>query len=428
MVNNILKKLFENWNKNQVDYCILRNYDFLLKNKKYYEGKDIDILINKKSLKKAKSDLLKLGFLKLDLNFASNHEGYVFFDERIVSVHLHIDGVSGKNIDYLIGKKILERKIKTKFFYHTSNMDLFFVILMHLIFDKKKIEERYVLKLKNLVKFVKQEDFENLFSKKYTKLILGSIKKNNFDLILKNKNNLILNNYMRNFSNFFKIFKFYIFSFGYFLKRLFKKGKLIAIVGLDGTGKTTLNQNLNNYYNKSLFRVKNIYMGRGKNNILPINLISKLFIRKNENEISIDKQSSPTIGQEKKFNILFTIVSFLFFIDLYLRYVFRLFPAKIKNDYVITDRYITDMILMNGVPYFLRKLYFNLLPKPDIFLYLHNNIKILHKRKGHPLDDLNRQKKIYDKLSKKYEFMNIKSDSEEQTFNDTIRILIKNLK
>ena len=101
---NLIKQIFEEFNKNKINYSIIRNYEFLVQNKEYYDGKDIDILVKKSDYKKLENLILKNNFFKIDLNYGTNHKAFVNTkNKQIISLHIHLGGISGTSTIYLNG-------------------------------------------------------------------------------------------------------------------------------------------------------------------------------------------------------------------------------------------------------------------------------------------------------------------------------------
>ena len=66
------KKVLKEFNKHGVMYVVLRNYDFLIDNRKEIR-EEIDLSVTSKTLHKAKIILKKYGFTKVHKNFSQKH-------------------------------------------------------------------------------------------------------------------------------------------------------------------------------------------------------------------------------------------------------------------------------------------------------------------------------------------------------------------
>lgn len=198
------------------------------------------------------------------------------------------------------------------------------------------------------------------------------------------------------------------------------KSYLISFIGMDGSGKTTTSKKLLKYLEEKGNKTTYIYLGRGRENILPIQKFNKKI--KVESSIETDKKTS---NKKKKISILHTLSAPVFALDLWLRYQFRVKKLKKEYKFILTDRYTTDILLMNKVPRSLKKILYIFFKKPEITFYLYNDVQTLHERKKHPLNDLKRQEKIFKDINNIVKPIKIKTQNEEETFNKIVKELNK---
>ena len=168
---------------------------------------------------------------------------------------------------------------------------------------------------------------------------------------------------------------------------------MISLIGPDGSGKTTIANELS----KRIQNSEVIYMGRAKSNVNKI---------------------SSKIKERKPW--MYFIASFLYFVDLLIKYWFYVFPLRFKK-VVITDRYISDMYLMKHVPKFLKKVYLFFTPKPTFTFYLWNDVEVLHQRKGHDKEDLKRQMELLGELDS----IKIKNDDIDDTVEKILKMVCR---
>ncbi len=423
-----IKKVLDNFEKNNVRYVISRNYGFLLENK-IYDGKDIDLCVERKDVAKIKKIFENFNFKRIPINPFSNHLGYHKFfvkEKKRLFFHIHVDGITGSNLRYLDSKNILKHKRKIGFFYVSSFNDELLIILLHSILDKKRFRKDYIDDIERLKKENINWDYiEKILNKKigrkYSIFVINNIKKHRYELIEKEARN-IYNYFIKNYPfKLYWIFRLYFFG-GLWKLNWFRKSKpLIAFIGMDGSGKTTTSNNFIQVLKKNNFKVKRIYTGRGRNNILPIHFFGKRY-KKIGGKTSLGAEGKG----RKKFSIIHTLAAPVFAFDLLLRYFFKIFPARKTHDFVITDRYTTDVLLTNKVPMFLKRFLFWFFPKPTITFYLYNDPQILFvRKKDHPIEDLYRQEKIFDKINKIVKPVKIKSEGEDNTLDDVLNYVNK---
>jgi len=200
-----------------------------------------------------------------------------------------------------------------------------------------------------------------------------------------------------------------------------RKGKLIAFIGMDGAGKSTLTNKLEILLKKKNLKVQTIYCGRGRNNILPIVSLGKIYRNMGGQPSNAPKYKNKYKNFEK-ISLIQTISAPIFAFDLFLRYYFNILPKLKKYDIIIADRYSTDILLMNKVPFWLKKILFKILPKANKIFYIFNDIKILHKRKpSHNKIDLIRQERIFKKILKEIKVKRIKNDNLDKSLKQIIK-------
>ena len=137
---------------------------------------------------------------------------------------------------------------------------------------------------------------------------------------------------------------------------------LIAFIGTDGSGKSTMTKKINSIFSKNGFESKYVYMGWNEP-ILPVDFFSKLLHRflgtgkkgngKEESKKSLYRQA-----------LYFSADLFVLF-EMYLRYVLKILPSRKLGRIVFSDRYAYDRILYRHSSGFARWFLLNLFPKPS---------------------------------------------------------------
>jgi len=81
-------------------------------------------------------------------------------------------------------------------------------------------------------------------------------------------------------------------------------------------------------------------------------------------------------------------------IEYVLRYFIRILPAKLTNAYLLTDRYVYDLLFVQN-PLKITKLFVYLYPKSTINIILYHNINEIYIRKKElTIAELKKQQKI----------------------------------
>lgn len=183
---------------------------------------------------------------------------------------------------------------------------------------------------------------------------------------------------------------------------------IIAIIGPDGSGKTTYVKHLQKYFHSKNISSKTAY---------PFNyfILRKILDRgKNENE------SGSLSGNKKNKNVLFKFWPIFSLFDNWLDYLVNLRFFKGK---VICERYYYDLATSfseYGYTFdWLYHMYLFLIPKPDICIVLNtNDYKILKQRETdqeHSEDFFKRQTKRYEEISKRFGFDTIDISDDLET-------------
>jgi len=178
-----------------------------------------------------------------------------------------------------------------------------------------------------------------------------------------------------------------------------KSKPLISFIGMDGTGKTTVSNKVVEILKEKNLKVVSLYGGRGKDNILPmIRFIREKKKRTSAVETKIDSNRKENRARGR-YSLKQTVSAAIFTLDQILRYIFRILPLRKTNHFVLTERYGVDILLMEKIPMFLKRIMFFFIPRPTLVIYLYNDPNILSQRKrNHPMEDFRRQVKIFDQI------------------------------
>tara|TARA_Y100000768_G_scaffold385867_1_gene372939 strand:+ start:617 stop:1939 length:1323 start_codon:yes stop_codon:yes gene_type:complete len=195
--------------------------------------------------------------------------------------------------------------------------------------------------------------------------------------------------------------------FKYIFKRAYKKfldfrrkrGMLISVMGVDGSGKTTLSENLKIFFNSYLHNRASdiIYMGMLGPYILPINYLSRIYriiLRQEftkEDPIDLEKIRNLSTLESIKQRLVFCLIG----LDLMIRNLIVLWKIFFLKKILITDRSIFDQhtkfnssLLLR----FIRKISF----KPSYFLFLEGDTnKIFNRKKEYSPPELYKHQNLH---------------------------------
>ena len=199
-----------------------------------------------------------------------------------------------------------------------------------------------------------------------------------------------------------------------------RHGRWVSFVGMDGAGKTRISGEVKELLEQQGLRVALIYGGRGKANVLPVDLIRR---RRGKQKVPSEEHASTAHGgkqpsglkrRRRQAQAVFT--AGVFFVDQILKYIVQIRPLRKSHDVVLMDRDATDLLLMADVPMALKRCLYGLVPHPSLVIYLYHDLKTLSQRKArHPVEDLRRQQRLFHDILPFLDPLRIRSDDVHQT-------------
>jgi len=213
---------------------------------------------------------------------------------------------------------------------------------------------------------------------------------------------------------------------------------MINIIGIDGSGKTTLSQNVIRKLAKRGKKVKYEWLGSESIIMKPLRFLYRLFVLKTTEKVENKKTTTRTYKEIlkkkheffKKYGFLKPFYIFFIVFDYYLQFKFKNFRAR-KGDYLIADRYFYDVFVNLAITMgwnykqladFLRKMYL-LFPYPDIRIFVDIDPEIAFKRKNDVIsvDYLQIRRDFYRKIAEEFDFKRLDGKkSKEELLSETI--------
>ncbi len=453
LIQSILQELEEK----RVQYCILRNYDFLLEGRAdlKQDEKSIDMAVSRKDQAQFEAVLQHHGFLKRRPQFSLAHHAYFRIaqddvqddaqDDKeigsldIVSFDVQYGGVHWNDMCYLDEKELLGNRVKREnkeqkiFFYAPSIPDTYVMLLLHSLLGKRYFKPKYRQFLEEHREQAANpyvlEKVANAFNTALAKEILYSAGNGDFPALLRKKYFYIT--YFI-FSSRKRIKTFIPLLFRWVRwKKFLAPSPLVSFIGPDGAGKTTLARGLHSCLLAQGRKASIVYTGRGKGQMLPVRKIGNMYKSKehmrdaahntnanvNTNmNTNATQHAKKTVGRK----LLYTIWSIVTAADLALRYAFLIFPRRRLRCWVITDRYTSDLLLMEHVPALLKRILTSFFPQPTLTFYAYNDAGVLHERRPQEsLEGLQKQLRHFEEMQKRMgvsgSVIRIRTEDKEQS-------------
>jgi len=434
-MRELLDNIFTFFNSAGIRYVVLRNYDFLPDR---MIDDDIDVLVDPQGITEV------INMLR-DMDFVITEEDYPHY------FALHFQEASGEWLkldlvtDIYYGRKfrlpingnyrecLLDRRQPFRSFFKPAPEDEIVHLLLHSLLDKGFFKIDYQERIHDLLKdnihlTHLKRTLDDLWGRSRGKYIISLLQNRKFGALEREKKRLLWN-VIKDLSP--RAIYDAISALGTkVIHKVFgHKGLLIAFLGPDGSGKTTLALSL---ASKEIFPSRYVYMGADKY-ILPTSHLIERISRGLRKKHNIPKKT------EERIHIFNRLVRYLketmkLYHDLaefMARYFFLSYRFYRKGYLVINDRYIYDLLLDRerfARHPLIQKVILRLLPRPDLLLFLEASTRTMHQRKGeHSLEALESMRLGYRSLQKHFRNLQIieTGNSVTSSLNEVIGFLWK---
>jgi len=400
---SFFKELFLNLQKNKISYTILRNSSFISNKDSLGE---IDLLVKNKDLRKLKKIIKKnINCSKRNETIDLTHPLLVLAkgSDFICFLDFQVKGVGYCGAPILKESFLLKNIKKEKNYFVLKEYSYLLMLFVHnFIFKRekdyfKKYEKEFYEIFKRIDKKKLKLNFYALFGYKNAGKILNNLSHKKFKELNLMKKKLILKHLSKNPFDSFKIIYskgirflnyFNIWSFFYFLNP-FKLAPLVSFVGTDGSGKSTLANKLK----------KDLDIMGIKNQIVSAGVFSRIkFIKRKKKGYSEKVNSLKKENLNSGFEI---IARLLFQIPLQLKILY----LRKKGIFVITDRYIYDLITLFGTTRIWKNLTKIISQKPTKTFYIFSSPKSIYGRNKEL--NLNSIKKVQNSFENNLKFLDL---------------------
>lgn len=424
---DIFNYFIEEFNRCNINYVVLHSYQNF---PNVFES-DIDIAIKLDNIGQAVM-LLDEILMKTDWSIVQTWQHENLAVDCVISNNVEFLQVdfcinyerNGRNlIDIEI---LIEDRFKYKNFYVPSQSSEYIYILLKKIL-KLEFTESSMKQLTNLNINMSESDKKrtNILIRKYLSdevylTIERAILSNTYDRVdLK----LARRNLLKKSSHIIDNLKYIYFELTRILRRLIKHtGLFVVILGVDGSGKTTISSRYKSNYSCAFRRVSHYH-----SRVRVLNDISKYFNKNDCNPVSSENPHSKEIKHGK-------VTSFLKFLYYYLDFLignFIITKSVIKSSLVIIERYYYDYLIdkvrynLNTSPQIIN-FFGKFIKKPDVIFILVGNSNILYSRKKEiTIEEIEKQTKLMIEIfkdKKNVHFIDTTQSDLEKCVGDMIKI------
>lgn len=440
--SNIFEQLISEFNTNNIRYFVLRNYEGL---PEINNSKDIDIIIAPNSYKTA-SNLLKKVFLQNNVTrykvvkYEKVRCWYGMNIEKGFSIHIDlIEGYLSKGFEILPFDLLYENTTLFKNFRVLRDDYDAAMLLYYKVIGSKQLKEAYkekILKIYNNQTSDLESINQKVFGLETGKLISDSLAKADFESLIKHASKMSVTSKRISFlksplKTTVSIFKFFCDKFYRIVVCPRKFQNFIAVLGPDGTGKSTfiegLQEKLAFYYvaDDSKFHVYHF-----RPTLLP-NLAEvgeKAKIKEQDKDFTNPHRAKPANRISSLIRMVYYWLDYLIGVPLLLR-------KDVQFDrFTIYDRYIYDFLIdprrsRINLPYSIRKCFTLLVPQPRLVFVLSAKTSTIYARKQElTMDEIERQLGEYGKLEKTNKrFIRINAElSPDEVVDQAVKVIIEN--
>lgn len=413
--NSLIKCL----NEAEISYVVLRPSGLELGSK----FQEIDILVDPSERKKFTELCRTVGFYESRPNatLLLKQVFYQYKNGSIWAIDAHFSMVS-KGYVYLDHQLLLDRRQYRDGGYYLSSEDELLHIAFHCILDKQHVPSKYVSLLEHYQSTRCDESYLKSHLEKFdTYSCFSSFIRDwkNFRqktpsserLRIQTRRKLIWRrpvNVLR---------RFWMATFRRVRRLVGKRGVVVAMLGPDGVGKSTLTTGLQMRFNEFRLSSTTVYMGPWGHSILPVAKVVRFIGAPG----SSSKLRIPFVSQFR-WLIYLCVLS----VEYVARILFRVIPACRSHSVVFSDRYFYDVgagykkRVVRGCHGF-RQLFCQLLLRPSLIVFLLASPQTIATRKdelnGSEAADFNH---AYHRLAKRMNMMIVDCDRPSQDVIESV--------
>lgn len=404
---------------------------------------DIDVLIKSEAIQEVDELLNSWGYHYCpEASFVKDHRGYRNSspDGNLPqSLDVHIGDLTWNELTYLHSEQMWARLNLVDGFPKLSPEDTLIMLVCHSILGKRYFKKQYQQEISQLLRggdidfdYI-ASNFIRIFGEQWGRRVWDLIRHDDYTGLIAQRY-WVLFEFIARSGKVWTFIRVVMRWIPWRIHQIVRRGALISFIGMDGAGKTQTTQAVYEALLGMGIRSRIIYTGRGRKNIIPIGILGAPYKRL---EARMESRRSPgyaaTAGKPSGLKIaqriLYTLAAPVFAADLFFRYWLIVLPSLWKYEVVITDRYSSDLLLMDHVPMGFKKFLYSLFPRPRLFIYLFHDIAVLHQRRpDHPLQDLERQSKLFDAILPTLGADKVKTESVDLSVSACTKLILQKVK
>ena len=393
----VLRDIFQCLNAAGMRYCVLHSYA----NMSDFMSSEVDLVVDHQSFKQAITMVRDCAERRgwLVINYLEHNHNAVTLrlatQDRSAEIHtLLIDLYSDFRWNELVCLSnetlLYDRQLFRCFFVPTPHVELAYSLAKRILKRTLRWEdEEYLTQLYKEDPTAAQSILEKLWGRDYAVAIAGSLDRQ--DCMLSKRQEQLrhrLRNHLRRRTILYHSSAFLLKKVGLLKCASSPMGYVIAVLGPDGAGKTTLIAAITRKWTRIYRRVDTIHFR------------PRLF--------GSNTSSIPVTNPHAKPNrsALISILKLLYYVAEYIGgYYARVWGVTMCNGLVIFDRYFHDILVdprryRFGAPLWIVKMFGRFVPQPDCVIVLDASVDILHSRKTEvSREEAVRQRATYQELA-----------------------------
>lgn len=440
--SQIFSYFIKELNNNKIKYFVLRNFEGL---PEINISKDIDIIIEPGSYQKS-SELLSSTFKKFEIShfkvvkYERVRCWYGIDIEKNFSIHIDlIEGYLSKGFEVFLFETLYNNTVLNKEFRVLNSAFDALMLLYYKVIGTNELKIEYQNKISNIYRTDKVHIdalIKKTLNKSCSAEIITSLDTKNYPSIVYLAQSISSISkrkvfFRRPISTITNIFRFISEKFQRIIICPRRYQNFIAVLGADGTGKSTFIEGLTSaiaFYFVSEISKSHVYHHRPT-------LLPNLGTLGESAKIMVEDKDFTNPHRRKPASIISSFIRMTYY---WLDYFIGV-PIMLRKDvqfdrFTIYDRYIYDFIIdphrsRINLPYFIRKVFSNLVVHPRIvFVLLTDAVTIYSRKQELTIDEINRQLVEFTKLAKTHKrFIVIDaSKSPEEMVDDAMKNIIEN--